>query len=364
MRHARRFGWVLVAAILAGFAFLVTGPGRAGEEEAKKAEELPVRTYRIEDLFLQRDWSAGSASMPDMLELERPYYAACVGGFGDLFGGKKDGKKPEGGPIGWQGLVDLIRRVLNSESDPKVAPWHDEGVPAAIEYLCIGKAQILIVTQTPHGHERIEELLEAFRAESEVGGPMLTIHARWIEVDEAKAADLLGRGPKRAVPMQVSAADLEKAGGRTVYRAATTTFDRMKVFLAAGKLKTFLADVEAVVTEESWGVDPTIGAMLVGALLEVHPMVSQRKDTVLLDYRSYVNHGGSIERRPLPDFALLGGAREPMKVDVDLAEVDFQTLRGSVRIPFDKTILLGLTTGPKLQEGKVCALLVEVSASK
>ncbi len=360
MRHARRFGWILLPAILAGFAFLVTGPGRAGEKEAKKAEELPVRTYRIEDLFLQRDWSARSLHLPDILDLQRPYYDTSGGGFGNLFGGNE----PEESSIGWQEYVDIVQRAVNNEFDPRVAPWRDEGGPAAIEYMVFNRAQMLIVTQTPHGHERIEELLEALREDSEVGGPMLTIHARWIEVDEVKAADLLGRDPKRPVPMQVSAADLEKAGGRTVYRAATTTFDRMKVFLAAGKLKTFLADAEPVLAEDAAGVDPTIGAMLVGALLEVHPMVSQRKDTVLLDYRSYVNHGGRIERRPLPHFARLGGAGEPMKVDVDLPEVDFQTLRGSVRIPFDKTILLGLTTGPKLQEGKVYALLVEVSKSK
>jgi hypothetical protein len=360
MRHARRFGWILLPAILVGFAFLVTGPGRAEEEEAKKAEELPVRTYRIEDLFLQRDWSARSLHLPDILDLQRPYYETSGGGFGNLFGENE----PEGGPIGWQEFVDIVQRTVNNQSDPKVAPWQDEGGAAAIEYLISGKAHMLIVAQTPRGHERIEELLEALREDSEVGGPMLTIHARWIEVDEVKAADLLGRDPKRPVPMQVSAANLEKAGGRTVYRAATTTFDRMKVFLAAGKLKTFLADAEPVIAEEVAGVDPTVGAMLVGALLEVHPIVSQRQETVLLDYRSYVNHGGRIERRPLPDFALVGGARVPMKVDVDLPEVDFQTLRGSVRIPFDKTILLGLTSGPKLQEGKVYALLVEVSKSK
>ena len=360
MRHARRFGWILLPAILAGFAFLVTGPGRAEEEETKKAEPLPVRTYRIEDLFLQRDWSARSLDLPDILDSHRPYYDTFEGGFGNLFGENE----PEEGRIGWQELVDIVQRTVSNQSDPKVAPWHDERVPAAIEYLCIGKAQILIVTQTPHGHERIEELLEALREDSEVGGPMLTIHARWMEVDEAKAPDLLGRDPKRAVPMQVTAADLEKAGGRTVYRAATTTFDRMKVFLAAGKLKVYLLDAEPVVTEETTGISPTMGAMLVGALLEVHPIISQRKDAVLLDYRSYVNHGGSVERRPLPDYALVGGARVPMKVDLDLPEVDFHTLRGSVRIPFDKTILLGVTTGPKLQEGKVYALLVEVSKAK
>jgi len=361
MRHARRFGWILLPAILAALAFLVTDPGRAEEEGAKKAEDLPVRVYRIEDLFLHRDWGAQALGMTDVLEPERPWrfpgvYLGNSSGphFGDV----------EGEPIEWQALVDIIQRTVSRASDPKVAVWVDQGGPAEIEYMALGKTHMLIVTQTTHGHDRIEGFLGELRGQSQVGGPMLTIHARWVELPDAKAADLLGRDPKRKVPMEVSAAEFDKAGATTVYRGATTTFDRMKVFVASGKLRTYLQDAEPVVAEGAIGVDPCTGVLLAGALLEVRPQLSSDGSRVILDFISYVNHTATVEPRPLPHWGIVEGARPPMKVALDTHSVDFHTLRGSVRVPLDKTVLLGVTTGPDLKAGRVMCLLVEVSASK
>jgi len=183
-------------------------------------------------------------------------------------------------------------------------------------------------------------------------------------VDDGKVDALLGQNPKRSVPVVIDPKTLADAGTRTAYRAATTTFDRMKVFLSAGNLKTYILDVEPVVADHAVSVDPTLGGRVVGGLIEIQPTLSPKGDTVLLDYRTYINQGGTIERHPFPDFGEVQGNREPMRVDLDTAEVDFRTLRGSVRIPLDKTVLLGLTTGPDLEKGTVYALVVEVSASK
>jgi hypothetical protein len=61
--------------------------------------------------------------------------------------------------IGWEELVDIIKRNVNNMADPKVAAWTDEGGPAAIDYY----GGVLIVTQTPKAHERIAELLALLR---------------------------------------------------------------------------------------------------------------------------------------------------------------------------------------------------------
>jgi hypothetical protein len=104
--------------------------------------------------------------------------------------------------------------------------------------------------------------------------------------------------------------------------------------------------------------------MLVGALLEVRPQLSKKGDTVLLDFRSFVNQNGVIESRPLPDFGMVGRQHGAMHLDLAYPEVDFHTLRGSIRIPLDKTILVGGCTSAKMKDGKVLYLVVEVSASK
>lgn len=62
-------------------------------------------------------------------------------------------------------LVSIVQRMVNSVADPYVAPWSDEGGPAAIE--CSN--DMLIVSQTYRGHQRIIELLKQIEDQDEVG---------------------------------------------------------------------------------------------------------------------------------------------------------------------------------------------------
>jgi hypothetical protein len=61
--------------------------------------------------------------------------------------------------VGWQEVADIIKRMVSNMTDPKVAAWTDEGGPAAIDYY----DGVLVMTQTPEGHERIAELLALLR---------------------------------------------------------------------------------------------------------------------------------------------------------------------------------------------------------
>jgi hypothetical protein len=340
----------------------------AGEQAEKPGFDCTLRLYRIDDLLLTRDWSAQALWLPDVLAATDVANLAAMlpaGGevpFENLFGVPAPPRKE--GAIRPLGILDLVKRTVNHELNPAVAPWSHEQGPASIEFFALGQAQIMAVRQTDEAHRLVARLFEQLRETSEVGGPMLSVQARWIAVEESKVDKLIGAGPKREVPTVIDAKALEAAGGRTVYRGCTTTFNRMKVFVAAGNLKTYLADFEPVVAENTVSLDPSIGSVIVGAVLEVRPRLSTKGNIVVLDYRTYVNHGGKVEQRPLPEFATAKGNRAPVRLEMDVVQVDFQTLRGSVRIPLDKTVLLGLTTGPDLKAGTVYALVVEVSASE
>jgi hypothetical protein len=349
----------------------VTPPPPASESEMQqpgseepKTGSMVMAAYRIEDFFLKRDWGSSSLGLPDVLNANKePDYMGQARP--DVWRGLFGGAGPRDESIGWQELVAIIQRTVNNQSNPKVAAWADEGGPASIDYLSYGGAKVLIVSQTREGQKRVESLLEAMRSASEVGGPMLTIHAQWMEMADAKAADLLGRDPaKRQVPMEVTDADLAKADAKTIYRGCTTCFDRQTVFVASGNLKAYLADVTPLVCEAFLGITPIIRDLLVGGMLEVRPQLSKDKDAVLLDYRSYVTPAATIEHTGPQEYAVGTNPRATLHTDFGFPAVDFQTLRGSVRIPLGKSILLGFTTGPKLKDGKVSCLIVEVSASK
>ena len=82
---------------------------------------------------------------------------------------------PVGGMIRTQssdGSGDALERAIesavNHADDPEVASWTDEGGPASIES-CPG---VLLITQTPQAHRRINALLQEIRFRGRAGGPL------------------------------------------------------------------------------------------------------------------------------------------------------------------------------------------------
>jgi len=53
-------------------------------------------------------------------------------------------------------VADLIKRVVSAQSDPRVAPWGDEGGPASI---ALGPNNVLVVLQTREAQAKIASLL-------------------------------------------------------------------------------------------------------------------------------------------------------------------------------------------------------------
>jgi len=349
----------------------VTPPPPASESEMQqpgteepKTGPMVMAAYRIEDFFISRDWGSSSLGIADVLDVGEETDFWTRQRFNELFGGGSPRDVRDEG-IGWQELLDVIKRAVNNLSNLKVAAWADEGGPATIDWLSYDGATVLLVSQTREGQKQVESLLKMLRGASEVGGSLLAIHARWVEMADAKVAELLGRDPaKRQVPIEVTDADLAKADAKTIYRGGTTCFDRQTVFVASGNLKVYMDGVTPLISESYVGVKSNLHQLVAGGVLEVRPQLSGDKDSVLLDYRSYVNQNAKVERKAHQEYAIHRDLGGPLATDLDFPAVDFQTLRGSVRIPLGKSILLGFTTGPKLKDGKVSCLILEVSASK
>jgi len=64
-----------------------------------------------------------------------------------------------GRPVDPSALTDALRKAVNQESDSAVAPWVDEGGPAASD----ATNGFLVVTQTREGHQKVRQFLEALR---------------------------------------------------------------------------------------------------------------------------------------------------------------------------------------------------------
>jgi general secretion pathway protein D len=103
------------------------------------------------------------------------------GAFGELFGAGAAATEAE--QIGWQELVDIIKRNVNNMADPSVAAWTDEGGPAAIDYM----NGLLVVTQTRQGHQRVGDLLEKLRRERAI---MISVESRFVTVADDFLQDI------------------------------------------------------------------------------------------------------------------------------------------------------------------------------
>jgi hypothetical protein len=64
-----------------------------------------------------------------------------------------------GRPVDPIALIEALRKHVNQESDSAVAPWVDEGGPAASDVM----NGLLIVSQTYEGHRKVRQFLEALR---------------------------------------------------------------------------------------------------------------------------------------------------------------------------------------------------------
>jgi general secretion pathway protein D len=149
----------------------------------KVQQNLPIVTYPVQDLIASVPDFGGQAPRFDLAAITQQAGQIGQGGgaFGELFG--EAGAAAEEPGVGWQELVDIITRNVNSQSDPTVAAWTDEGGPAAINYM----NGVLIITQTREGHSRVADLLDKLRRERAI---MVSVESRFITVSDDFLQDI------------------------------------------------------------------------------------------------------------------------------------------------------------------------------
>ncbi len=124
---------------------------------ARLQQNLPVVTYPVQNLV---------TAIPDYGATAPQFNLANIGNNVNVAGGSGGGldgpfvvpAQPGSNPMDATELINRIRETVNASSDKEVAQWSDEGGPAVIQLL----NGVLIVTQTPHGHQKVCECLNAY----------------------------------------------------------------------------------------------------------------------------------------------------------------------------------------------------------
>lgn len=324
--------------------------------EAKKVEPLIVRIHNVQDLMMGCDYPYCGPPTPTMTGGQAPVFESAsvlqqAGAGGGLFAGATaiGDAAAMASALNTEVLIAVIMRTVDTEN------WEDSGGRGKIDSV----GPLLVITQTAENQKKIAELLDQFRAAKQ----MVTIEARWVLLDDAQVAKLIPEGGKRTVPVEVAPGALVAAEAKVIYRGQITGFDRQKVHVATGKVQRYVENATPVVAENAIGWDPQLGALLMGAVLEITPALAPDGKSATLDLESHISEAGDMRTKTFTG-AVSGEKGESAKADIDLPEWLVHTFRTTLRVPLDKPVLIGGMTAPKAADGKVLYLILEISASK
>ena len=344
----RVFRWAVLAVVVLGCALVVRVLAEEADKKPVRTEPLVLCMYNVSDIAVDRQDHPLTATAFPVIEVENRQSPTVI---------LPDPPPRPYAPAEIE-LIAIIQRTVNNQSDSGVAAWSDAGGAAAIEYM----SPVLIITQTPAAHKRIEELLARYRQHLH-SRPMVTVRAAWVQVEADKARKLLA-GQPGGDPMVVSPAVLEEAAVKTVAQGHVQCRDGQTVHLLSGEYQVYMDAVTPVVSDGAVGIEPKTQCLFIGAALQVEPVLSPDGQSATLDLYSYVVDLREMRSKPLPDFAQVKGVAQPMKIDLELPSVLVHTFATTAKVPLGKPVLIGGMTQPGAEKGKILCLVLEVTAAK
>ena len=238
----------------------------------KLQQNLPVVTYPVQDLTATiEDHTDAPRFEVSTVTQAATAAAGGGGGAGQLFGTTvKEVSNPTAGPTE---LMDIIKRTVNNTSNPAIAPWSDEGGPAAIEFM----NGLLIVTQTRVGHEKVADLLEQLRRERAI---MISVEARFCTVADDFLQDItldvdaafLSAGNKHFIP----------PAGTPLQNAQNGTYVTLPGLVAGAPPGTLVPVAQPIVVANTGS-----NGMGIQSLLPI-------TDTVFAPFAANLNQGGLV----------------------------------------------------------------------
>jgi len=253
-------------------------------------------------------------------------------------------------------LIEAITVIIGPES------WSDVGGPGSLTFF----GGLLLVSQTPENHEKIDELLETIREEGATAQTVV-VEARWLLLDDAGLDELLGKDngqdtpePRAKSPLTVDAAACDRLSReRPGHRGRIACFSGQTVHLVSGSRRNVVIGAIPVVGS-GIGYQPQTATPNAGVLLEVTPSLLPGTDVAILDIQSTVT--GWVEPEPIPvvgssfpstqklDPASQELAYEPggaASLTLDRVNIPAQQLATALRVPLGKPVLVGgLTQEP------------------
>jgi hypothetical protein len=367
---------------------LAAGSGRADEPAQQQGEEKPpppIRTiYDVTDLVVQPVVEADSSGVVPPTELggARPRSQGSGSGF-------RAQQPPAGSSLAER--VDQLAKLIEESIDP--ASWRDNG---GSDGWIRGYQTRLIVSASPENQAKVATLISDLR-QSE--GRSVRVRATWAALSEEELKSVLVTGGAAAAgragaerpargPRLVDLAAVERLKGAVRFRAEINCLNAQRVNVMAGRARSVLTSLDAVVGTGAAALEPTIDLVLSGATLTVTPVLSGSGAAVTLDVRAVAGRWDKADAAPIRVPAAVASS-QPAGVppappalpgpatEVERLNMPVHVVATAVRVPVGVAALVGGITpadggeegqgsqaGQEGQGGRVVYLILEAFGEK
>jgi hypothetical protein len=366
--------------------------------KARNPDELVVRIYDMSDLFsVAPSYRAQRSS--DLKSFSLPLFPvttqSAAGGFGGGLGGGGGGvfsvldgiasipgrgqtnstlhqfNESAGNLAAARTSIDELIEAITSTISPE--DWDEVGGPASIAQL--GNA--LIISATADTHEQIDALLTLFRKR---WGSLRTVsvQANWVWLSDTELSDVLvaAKPGDNNTPFGVvdeaawkKLRDARKEGEESAdYSAVLTCYNGQTVHTLSGGQRLIVTQMKPVVGEnEQIGYEAETSLVQQGAALQVTPLTNTSGKFVVLDIHSRVLEFKEESEPKLQEKVEKLEPASPIKeiiTAITPPEILVHRLSTTLRVPADKTMMIGGMSFSAGAEGRKLYLLVKVSVQE
>jgi hypothetical protein len=265
--------------------------------------------------------------------------------------------------------MDALIKLIQSTIDPTM--WRDaggsEGQISAFETR-------LIITAPEKDHDQIVALLADLRKQTDRS---VRLTATWAALtnDELRSVIIPPAEKDKETARIVDLKAIENIKGAIHERAEINTLSNQRVNITAGRARSVMSSMDAVVGNASAAMQPTIDLVLAGAALQVTPVLSGDGKTVLLDLRAVVSRWDAPDAPPmkLPNPVASTQSSTPTpsappaatSTEIDRLNMPVHHLTTAMRMPTGKAVLIGgMTTDTYDKQPRQLYLIMEVVGGK
>jgi hypothetical protein len=350
---------------------IILGSATADDAQLDKPPApLVRRIYDVSDLALSSAVDASTTAVvpPTDLSTGRDPRSGARGGGGGGGGGLFGGNTPKTTTLAER--TDAIGKLIQDSIEPKT--WGN----ATGEGWIRGLGPRLIIQTTAATHAQIAEFLADLRKNQ---NRTIQIRATWVALsdDELRSVTTPAKGSALS---RVDLRAIDQIKGAVLHQTEICALTGIAVNVTAGRARSVLSSLDAVVGTGAAALQPNIDLLLSGTALQLTPVLSPDGASVRIDLRAVESSWEPADSAPIkipgpvaatqptvaevaPPHSAAPASTPP--VEIERLNLPVHYITTSVRIPTEQATLIGgFAANSKGQDARHWYLVIEATTNQ